>query len=126
MISLVIADDQSAVREGLRMRLALETDMQVVGEARNGKEALEIASRLRPDIVLMDLEMPYMDGLAATKALHSVAPDSSIIILTIHDDETTRKRAREAGAAGFVSKHADDVVLLHTIRALAGHWKKEN
>ncbi len=126
MISLIIADDQPAVREGLRMRLALEADMQIVGEAKDGRDALEVSSRLRPDIVLMDLEMPHMDGIAATKALQSLVPECRVILLTIHDDEATRKRAREAGAAGFVSKHADDSVLLDAIRALANRLKEEN
>ncbi|MCK6584757.1 MAG: response regulator transcription factor [Anaerolineales bacterium] len=119
MITLVIADDQPAVREGLRMRLSLESDFQIVGEARDGREALEIIPRLKPDVVIMDMEMPGMDGLAAARALKTLAPDCRVIILTIHDDETSRKQAREAGAAGFVSKHADDIVLLNAIRTLA-------
>ena len=118
MITIVIADDQPAVREGLRMRLALEADMQIVGEAQDGNEALDVVPRLRPDIVIMDMEMPNMDGLTATKELQSLAPDSRLVILTIHDDEATRKQARNAGAAAFVSKHADEIVLLNTIRAL--------
>lgn len=123
MITLVLADDQPAVRAGLRMRLSLEEDIQIVGAAREGNEALQVVSRLKPDIVIMDLEMPVMDGLAAAKALKSSAPDSQVIILTIHDDETSRRQAREAGAAGFVSKHADETVLLNTIRALANQKK---
>ncbi|NOH03411.1 MAG: response regulator transcription factor [Chloroflexi bacterium] len=126
MITIVITDDQPAVREGLRMRLGLETDLQIIGEARDGKEALVLVPRLRPDIVIMDMEMPVMGGLAATQALQSLVPDTRVIILTIHDDETTRRQAREAGAAGFVSKHADDVVLLQTIRALANRSKSKD
>jgi DNA-binding NarL/FixJ family response regulator len=119
MITIVLADDQPAVRAGLRMRLELEADMQIVGVARDGHEALYVAHRLKPDFVIMDLEMPVMDGLAATKTLKSSAPETRVIILTIHDDETSRQQAREAGAAGFVSKHADEIVLLNAIRALA-------
>jgi DNA-binding NarL/FixJ family response regulator len=119
MITIVIADDQPTVRQGLRMRLALEEDMEIIGAAQDGNNALNVAARLKPDVVIMDLEMPIMDGLAATKALKSSAPDTQVIILTIHDDETTRKRAHDSGAAGFVSKHADDVVLMNAIRALA-------
>jgi putative acetyltransferase len=118
MITLVIADDQSAVREGLRMRLGLESDMKIVGEARDGQEALEIASHLQPDIVLMDMEMPRMDGLTAMRNLSKLAANSRVIILTIHDDETSRRRARDSGAAAFVSKLAEDEVLLHAIRAV--------
>ena len=119
MITIVIVDDQPAIRAGLRIRLSVETDLQIIGAAQDGRKALDVVSRLRPDIVLIDLEMPVMDGLAATRELHSLAPDCRVIMSTIHDDETNRKRAHEAGAAGFVSKHADDIVLLNTIRAVA-------
>jgi DNA-binding NarL/FixJ family response regulator len=119
MIKIVIADDQSAVREGLRMRLALEVDMQIVGEARDGRDALDVVPRLRPDIVIMDMEMPNMNGLDAAKALQTLAPNIRVIILTIHDDEISHKRAHEAGVAGFVCKCADEIVLLNSIRTLA-------
>jgi putative acetyltransferase len=118
MITIVIADDQPAVRAGLRMRLALEAEIQVIGEARNGGEVLEVVSRLRPDIVLMDLAMPEMDGLTATRALRSLVPECQVIILTIHDDEASRRRAREAGAAGFVCKCDNETLLWKTIRSL--------
>jgi DNA-binding NarL/FixJ family response regulator len=118
MVKIVIADDSPAVREGLRMRLALEADMQIVGEAWDGNEVLDIVPRLRPDIVIMDMEMPVMDGLTATKELLTLAPDSRVITLTIHDNATSRRNARDAGAAAFVSKLADDDALLHTIRAV--------
>ena len=121
MITLVLADDQPAVRAGLRMRLALENDIQIIGAARDGNEAVYVAQRLHPDVVIMDLEMPVLDGLVATKELKRFAPETQVIILTIHDDETSRQKACEAGAAGFVSKHADDIVLLNAIRALANH-----
>lgn len=119
MITIVITDDQPAVREGLRMRLSLEADIKVMGEARDGKEALDVILHLKPDIVIVDLEMPVMDGLATTRELLSFAPDCRIIILTIHDDETTRKHAHDSGAVGFVSKLADDFVLLNAIRAIS-------
>lgn len=118
MITIIIVDDQPAVREGLRMRLALEEDMQILGEARDGSEALDIVTRLRPDIVLMDMIMPELDGLTATQALRLLAPESQVIILTIHDDETSRKRALEAGAVGFVCKCDDETLLCETIRSL--------
>ncbi len=126
MITIVIADDQPAIREGLRMRLALEADIQIIGEARDGNETLDIVLRLQPDIVIVDMEMPGMDGLATTKALQSLVPDIQVIILTIHDDETTRKQAREAGAVGFVSKYAADVVLLNTLGVLANRSKSKD
>lgn len=98
------------------MRLSLEADLQIVGAARDGNEALDVVRRLKPNIVIMDLEMPVMDGLAATKALKSSASKTQVIILTIHNDETSRQQAHEAGAAEFVSKHADKIVLLNAIR----------
>lgn len=119
MITIVIVDDQFAIRAGLRMRLGLEADIQVIGEARDGSEALDVVSRLQPVIVIMDMEMPVMDGLTAARKMRTLAPDSKVIILTIHEDEITRRQAREAGAAGFVSKHADDAVLLNAVRTLA-------
>ena len=126
MITLVLVDDQPAVCAGLRMRLSLEEDIQIIGTARDGNETLDVVARLKPDIVIMDLEMPIMDGLAATKMLESSAPKTQVIILTIHDDVTSRQRAREAGAAGFVSKHADEIVLLHTIRVLANRSQQND
>ena len=97
MITIVIADDQPAIREGLRMRLGLEADRQVICEARDGKEALDIVSRLRPDIIIMDMEMPAMDSLAATKALQSLASDTQVVILTIHAmKQHAARRVRQA------------------------------
>ncbi len=91
MITIVIVDDQPTVRAGLRMRLALENNIQIVGAAQDGNNAVNVVARLNPDVVIMDLEMPIMDGLAATKALKSSMPETQAIILTIHDDEATRK-----------------------------------
>ena len=123
MITIVIVDDQPAVRKGLRMRLGLEADLRVIGEAQDGREALHLVHRLGPDIVLMDMEMPGMSGLKVTKELADLLPDSQVIILTIHDDERSRESARAAGAAAFVSKQAEDEILLQTIRKLANRSK---
>jgi DNA-binding NarL/FixJ family response regulator len=100
--------------------------MQIVGAARDSNEALDVVRRLKPDIVIMDLEMPLMDGLAATKILKSSACKTQVIILTIHDDEASRRQAHEAGVAEFVSKHSDEIVLLNAIRALANRSKQTN
>lgn len=123
MITIVIVDDQPAVRKGLRMRLGLEVDLRVIGEAQDGQEALHVVHRLRPDIVLMDMEMPGRSGPDVTKELAALVPDSQVIILTIHDDERSREWARAAGAAAFVSKQAEDKILLQTIRKLANRSK---
>jgi two-component system, NarL family, response regulator NreC len=115
-IRILIADDQPAVRKAIAMRLAAETDLLVIGEAADGVATLDLAMSLRPDIVLMDVEMPLMDGLAATYALRRLCPGTSVIILTIHDDELTRARAREVGATAFVSKSLPPDALLTAIR----------
>src|SRR2546423_14818250 len=93
MIRLLLVDDQPAVRRGLRVRFQLEPDMQVVGEASTGREALTVAQTLSPDVVLLDIEMPVLDGIEATAALRTVVPQSAVVILSIHTDRQTRVRA---------------------------------
>ena len=115
MIRLVLVDDQGTVRQGLRMRLLLEPDIAVVGEASNGKEALALVQQLCPDVVLMDIEMPEMDGITATAALHSIVPQSAVVILSIHEDNVTQTRAQVAGAAAFVAKRGSTDELLTAI-----------
>lgn len=116
MIRLVLVDDQSTVRLGLKMRLLLEPDMTVVGEASSGKEALVLVQQLRPDVVLMDIEMPEMDGITATTALHDIVPQSVTVMLSIRSDNVTRARARMAGAKAFVEKQGSTEELLLAIR----------
>ena len=120
MIRLVLVDDQAAVRQGLRMRLLLEPDMAVVGEASNGKEALALVQQLCPDVVLMDIEMPEMDGISATALLRTIAPKSVVVMLSIHDDGMTRTRAQTAGARAFAEKHSSMEALLAAIRSAIG------
>src|ERR1700712_5045920 len=116
MIKLLLVDDLAAVRNGMRMRLALEEDLIVVGEAEDGTLALELARDLRPDIVLMDAEMPRMDGIAATVALRAALPHVIVIILSLNDDAASRERALAAGASAFVSKRTTDTALIGAIR----------
>ena len=87
MIRVLLADDQTLIRQGLRTLLELEADMRVVGSASNGREALDLIQRVRPDVVLMDVRMPEMDGVAATRALAEHHPDVAVIILTTFDDD---------------------------------------
>jgi DNA-binding NarL/FixJ family response regulator len=101
------------------MRLVLEPDLLVVGEASNGKEALALGQILSPDVVLMDIEMPEMDGITATAALHAAVPQSVVIMLSIHDDAVTRAKAQAAGAVAFVEKCGTTEMLLAAIRRAA-------
>jgi DNA-binding NarL/FixJ family response regulator len=118
-IRLLLVDDEPAIRRGLRMRLALEPDVEVVGEAADGVAALEQVRRLAPRVVLMDVEMPGLDGIAATYELRSLAPRSAVVMLSMHDDTATVERAMAAGAAAFVAKHSIDGALLAAIRQAA-------
>ena len=118
MIKLLLVDDQSIVRQGLRMRLLMEPDIVVIGEASSGEQALELVHVLSPDIVLMDVEMPGMDGITATAALRDNTPKSAVVMMSIHDDVHTRAQAQAAGAAAFVEKTGTLEVLLATIRQI--------
>ncbi len=119
MIKLLLVDDQPTVRQGLRMRLTLEPDLTVVGEASTAEEALALVQSLAPDIVLMDVEMPGMDGIAATAAVRASARQGAVVILSIHDDALTRARAQAAGAVAFVEKRGKTEELLAAIRQAA-------
>ena len=118
-ITLLLADDCVAVRYGLKLWLRLEPDMTVIGEASNGAEALALAVRLRPDIVVMDARMPQLDGITATKQLRALLPDTPVILLSIDDDPTLRNRALAAGATRFLSKFETLTTLPEAIRAAA-------
>ena len=107
------------------MRLALEKDMEVIGDAGDAAEAIPLARDLRPDVVLMDFEMPGMSGVAATEGLRAAAPHSAVVIFTLRDDAATRERALAAGAASFVAKQLTEGLLLAAIReAAAKHGKQ--
>ncbi len=116
VIKLLIVDDEAAVRRGLRMLLAAEPDMDVVGEAAEGASAVELAEILKPDVLLMDIEMFPMDGIAAACLLRCLVPRPAVVMLSIHDDPATRTRAEAAGAAAFVAKTGTMEALLAAIR----------
>ena len=118
-IRVLIADDQPAVRRGLHLRLSLEPEVEVIGEAGDGAEVISLAGSLRPDVVLMDARMPGMDGIEATAALRAVALESAVVILSLDDSAKTRTRAKEAGAVAFVSKRRMEEELLAVVRRVA-------
>ena len=112
-------DDLPAVRRGLHLRLSLEPEVEVIGEAGDGAEAISLAGSLQPDVVLMDARMPGMDGIEATAALRAVARESAVVILSLDDDAKTRTRAKEAGAVAFVAKRRMEEELLTVVRRAA-------
>jgi DNA-binding NarL/FixJ family response regulator len=126
MIRVLLVDDQAVVRRALRARFYLEPDLQVIGEASTGRKALALAQILSPDVVLMDIAMPGMDGIETTAALHMVVPQSAVVILSISDDPQTRGQAQAAGAVAFVEKRGATETLLVAIRMAVEQADKSN
>jgi DNA-binding NarL/FixJ family response regulator len=120
MIKVLLVDDHAMVRRGLRMRLGLEPDVEIVGEAGNGGEALSMVQRLAPDVVVMDVTMPDLDGITTTRRVRELAPRTAVVMLSLHGDSVTQARARQAGAAVFVEKRSGGEDLLVEIRRAAG------
>lgn len=118
VIRVVIAEDQALVRRGAALLVSMEPDMEVVGQARNGVEAVELAQLLHPDVVLMDLHMPLKGGVAATREITNVLPATQILVLTTLNDDETVFEAVRAGAQAYLLKDASEDELLETIRAL--------
>lgn len=121
MNKILIVDDQAAVRKGLKMQLSLEADLLVVGEAENGSLALELIPSLKPDVIILDLEMPVMDGLSTLEMLRMEYPDICVIMLSIHDSVGDRLRSEVGGASAFVVKSGDPSQLISEIRRVVDH-----
>jgi DNA-binding NarL/FixJ family response regulator len=116
---VLIADDHGIVRSGIRLLLERQGDIEVIGEAADGAEAREMAIRERPDLAILDVKMPKLTGLQATREIKSQAPEVSVLILSMHDDERYLFEALKAGASGYVLKAQADTDLLAAIRAVA-------
>jgi DNA-binding NarL/FixJ family response regulator len=119
MITLVVADDHPVVRQGLVALLGTDPDIEVIGEAADGSEATDVVLSLRPSVVVMDLQMPVVDGVAATQAIKQVWPEAAIVVLTTYDSDEAIVRALEAGASGFVLKDTPPDDLIQAIRRAA-------
>ena len=117
-IRVIVADDQRVVRDGLTMLVGLIDGVDVVGTAADGVEAVELAERERPDVVLMDLRMPRMDGAEATQRIRSGLPDTHVLVLTTYADDDSLFPALQAGARGYLTKDASAEEIEHAIRAL--------
>jgi DNA-binding NarL/FixJ family response regulator len=118
-IKVLIADDQRLMREGLATLLALASDIHIVGQAADGTEAIDLARELRPDVILMDIQMPGTDGVAATQAIRSALPNTQVIILTTFDDDEYLLTGLRAGACGYLLKDMPSEQLAEAIRAAA-------
>src|SRR3954453_10274876 len=118
-IRLVIVDDHAVVRQGLKAFLATESDIEVLGEASNGREAVEVVERTKPDLVLMDLVMPEMDGIGATATIKRQYPEIEVLVMTSFIEDEKVFGAMRAGATGYVLKDADPEDVVQAIRSAA-------
>ncbi|MBE9502087.1 MAG: response regulator transcription factor [Chloroflexi bacterium] len=117
-IRIVLADDHALLREAMRNAFERRKDMEVVGEAGNGEEAVKLSSELKPDIVIMDIVMPKLSGIEATKQIREVSPATAVLVLTAYDDDRYVIGLLEAGAAGYLLKSARSQVLVEAVRAV--------
>jgi len=118
-VRVVLADDQEMVRAGLRMLVDFQPDLEVVGEAADGLEAVDVVTRLRPDVVLMDVRMPRCDGIEASRRVLAAVPGVAVVVLTTFDEDASLAEALRAGVSGFLLKTAPPEQLLHAIRTVA-------
>lgn len=121
---LLIVDDHDLIRESTQLMLEGEPDLEVVGEAVNGRHALELCRQLRPDLVLMDVRMPEMDGLTATREIKKEMPAISVLVVSAYESEDYRREAASAGATDYILKDAERRQLLEAVRAALGQSGK--
>ena len=118
MIKVLIADDHAIVRTGLRALINSEPTMKLIGEATGGYEVIDLVGKTQPDILILDLSMPDLDGIEVTKKIKNLFPDIRILILTIHEDEALLRAALKAGAGGYILKHAAEAELISAIHTI--------
>ena len=119
-IRILLADDHAVVRQGFKMILGAQSDMEIVGEASNGREAVELAERIKPDIVVMDVAMPEFNGIEATRRLIGALPHARVIALSMHKDSVYVREVLRAGARGYLLKESGAEDLVRAVRAVAG------
>jgi DNA-binding NarL/FixJ family response regulator len=118
-IHILLADDHAVVRQGFKMILAAQPDMEIVGEAGNGREALDLAGQLQPDVIVMDVAMPELNGIEATRRVSDVSPRSRVLALSMHKDSVYVREILRAGARGYLLKDSISSDLLAAVRAIA-------
>src|SRR5437899_5801178 len=118
-IRILLVDDHAVVRQGFKMILAAQADMEIVGEAGNGREAVEQAEQLRPDVVVMDVAMPELNGIEATRRLLATVPHTRVLALSMHKDSVYVREILRAGARGYLLKDSIDTDLISAVRAVA-------
>jgi two-component system response regulator NreC len=116
---ILLVDDHSVVRQGFRLILSSQTDMEVVGEAANGREAIELSEQLRPDVIVMDVAMPELNGIEATRRISQTQPHTKILALSMHKDSVYVREILRAGAKGYLLKDAIDHDLVFAVRSVA-------
>ncbi|MGA7411240.1 MAG: response regulator transcription factor [Bryobacteraceae bacterium] len=116
---ILLADDHTIVRQGLKLILSSHGDLQVIGEAANGREVLELAEKLKPDVILMDVAMPELNGIEATRRLREVSPRTKVLVLSMHKEAVYVREILKAGARGYILKDAIDTELISAIQAVA-------
>ena len=118
MIRIVLADDHGVVRDGLRVLLEAQSDIQVVGDAANGREAMRVTQQLHPDVVVMDIAMPELNGIEATLQIHDVSPSTQVLVLSMHSTTEHIFRALQAGARGYLLKDSAGAEVVDAVRAV--------